>query len=297
MSAAALQSGPGQIRAPILIIGSPRSGTTMLGSLLAAHPAVDYWEEPRPIWSQGNAWRSDDALDESDLTAAIARRIDRRFARHLAASGKARFCEKTPSNCLRLRFIHALYPDARIIHLVRDGRAVVASMLRMLERPPDAGRVWARLRETPWRDLPAQAPVFFRDVIARRLSGKKAYWGPRPPGWEEWLDLPLPAMLARQWRDLVTIARRDLERFPPGHRIEWRYEDFVASPARGLESILALTGLPADPGYLAAAAGTVSAGPPDAWRRELTADAIARIETEAGPLLKELGYPVNPADS
>jgi hypothetical protein len=290
MSETELQRGSRQIRSPILVVGSPRSGTTMLGNILGTHPDVAYWEEPRPIWSQGHAWRADDFLGEDDLTPAIARRIDRHFARYLAASGKSRFCEKTPSNCLRLRFIHALYPDARVIHLIRDGRAVAASMLRMLEKPPDSGRVVARLRETPWRDLPALVPVFFRDVMGLRLTGRKPFWGPRPPGWREWLDLPLHTMLARQWSVLARSARRDLELFPAENRLEIRYEDFVSAPAEWLERIFSATGLASSPGFVAHAAGAVSGGHQDEWRRDLGDEAIAGIETEAGSLLKELGY-------
>ena len=69
-------SAGNRIQSPILIVGSPRSGTTLLGKILSSHPEVAYWEEPRTIWSQGHAWRGDDVLMEADLTPSIARRID-----------------------------------------------------------------------------------------------------------------------------------------------------------------------------------------------------------------------------
>lgn len=279
-----------RVQSPIIIIGSPRSGTTMLGNMLAAHPEVAYWEEPRTIWSQGHAWRDDDALTEHDLTPLIARKIDDRFAGFLSQSGRSRFCEKTPNNCLRLRFVHALYPDAKVIHLIRDGRAVVASMLGMLGKPPDAGRMRERLRETPWRDLPALVPVFFRDTIGRLTrGGRKSFWGPRPPGWRNWLDLPEAARLARQWCTLVDSARDGLILFPASNQLEIRYEDLIAQPEEWLIRVLSVTGLSESAKFLAQSS---SVRKTDDWTRQLSEEDLKLIKNEAGRLIEELGYAV-----
>lgn len=281
-----------RVRSPIIVVGSPRSGTTLLGNLLAAHAQVAYWEEPRTIWSQGNAWRSDDALDESDLTATIGDKIDRRFAKFVAASRCEKFAEKTPSNTLRLRFIHALYPNSRVIHLIRDGRAVVASMLRMLEMPADRDRILARLRETPLQEMPAQLPLLFRYLAGRLChGGQRSFWGPKPPGWKQWLDLPKPVMLARQWRHLVESAQRDLAIFPERQRLEVRYEDLVSKPTLWLEKIRKVCELGADDATFGL--GTmekISTDRVDAWRGVLDENSITQIEDEAGELLRSLGY-------
>ena len=277
------------IERPILILGSPRSGTTMLGNLIAKHPDVAYWEEPRTIWSQGkNAWNENDRLVADDLTPALARRIDERFHRFLVASERSRFAEKTPSNTLRLPFIRGLYPDARIIHVVRDGRAVVASMMEMLNTPPGRDRMIARLRETPLRDLPALVPLYLRDVWRR---DRKPYWGPRPPSWRDWLDLPVPAMLARQWQHLVTTARSDLRReFSADQWMELRYEDFIADPTAGMEKMLTVTDLGPAADFSSSFTSDIRVDRIDHWKNVLSAEAIQQIETEAGDLLTELGY-------
>ena len=109
-----------------------------------------------------HAYRSSHELVAEDLTPGIARYIDGRFARFLARSGRRRFAEKTPSNCLRIPFIFALYPDCRMINIVRDGREVVASTLRMQVGRPRIGRFKARARETPLWEWPAlDADRFF----------------------------------------------------------------------------------------------------------------------------------------
>ena len=102
----------------------------MLGRIFTRHPDVAYWPEPRPVWMYRNAYREDHRLGAEDLTPSIAGHIDAKFARFLARSGRRRFAEKTPSNCLRIPFSHALYPDCRMINIIRDGRDSVASTLR-----------------------------------------------------------------------------------------------------------------------------------------------------------------------
>ncbi len=278
-----------QVRAPIILVGCPRSGTTLLGRLFAAHPDVAYWEEPRPIWSLGNESLPDDVLDERRLTPRIARRIDGAFHRFLKKSGKSRFAEKTPSNLLRLRFIHALYPDCRIIHILRDGRPAVASMLERLSKPPRRHRVWARLRETPLSAWPALVPLFFRDVIARRLrGGRKAYWGPRPPGWKEWLSLPPERMVARQWRSLMEIGLRDLHALPPENWIEIHHDDLLRDFSHTLPKLLEFASLPPSDEVMALAKKIIDpdrAGT-DAWT--LSPALQEAMIVEAGHLLEKL---------
>jgi len=280
-----------KVQAPIILVGSPRSGTTLLGQLFAAHPEVAYWEEPRPIWSIGNAYRQDDVLTAEDLTPGIARAIDQRFHRFLSQSGRSRFAEKTPSNMLRLRFIHALYPDCRIIHIYRDGRSVVSSSLRMLEKPPDRGRILARLQETPLRSWPAMGSMFLRDVLLPKLrGGRKSYWGPKPPGWEAWTELSPAAMMARQWAALMKIGRADVRSLPEDAWMELRYEDLLAQPESHLLSMLEFAGLPAATEVSELAAKNLNADRVDAWKTEADPEVIAQVEAEAGAMLQELGY-------
>lgn len=116
---------------PILLVGCPRSGTTLLFNLLAEHQetaAID--EEGHVLWSAYNhprrhGWASD-ALGADDVTD-----VEKRYVRSTLARfpGGARPLDKTPKNVLRVPYLRALLPEATIVFVIRDGRATAASLL------------------------------------------------------------------------------------------------------------------------------------------------------------------------
>ena len=268
------------LKRPIIIVGAPRSGTTLLGQLIAAHPDVAYWEEPRTVWSTGNQNLPNDVLLEDHLTAEIASNIDQRFFDYLEQSGKTRFAEKTPSNMLRLRFIHKLYPDCKIIHLYRDPRPVVASALRMLKSPPDLNRITARAREAKLQDWPGLLRLFFRDTLSRLfLGGKKTFWGPRPA-----------TLLSKQWAALVQAAQYDLQHLPPDSWIEIRYEDLLSDHSRILPKLLKFAELSPSSEVTDLTNQSINPNRTSTWQQNLSPEQIREIETQTSPLLTELGY-------
>ncbi|MDA3824004.1 MAG: sulfotransferase, partial [Bacteroidales bacterium] len=82
---------------PIIIIGSPRSGTTMVGHCLEKHPDIVYWEEPRSVWMLGNAYSRDDELQPQNVNATVRNKVIGSFAKYVQQESGGRFCEKTPS--------------------------------------------------------------------------------------------------------------------------------------------------------------------------------------------------------
>lgn len=125
---------------PVFIIGCGRSGTTILGDLIALHPGVRYLFEPYHLWT---------AIDpRTDMTRLFQRgpaacslaledgtpRIARRFAALFAGldeDGRKTLIEKTPINALRIGYLEALAPGCRFIHIVRDGVQVARSIERL----------------------------------------------------------------------------------------------------------------------------------------------------------------------
>jgi hypothetical protein len=142
---------------PIFIIGSGRSGTTLLRNMLNAHPRIHIAFEPHFYWYRSLfrkrrpahefldyyfhtphfRWQGVDParvvaqlpvdLKRDDLGLAFAAVMRERAARY----GRVRFGDKTPAHAASLAQIFADFPDARAIHIVRDPRAAAASLARM----------------------------------------------------------------------------------------------------------------------------------------------------------------------
>lgn len=120
---------------PIVLIGAARSGTKFLRSLLAAGAetvAVPY--DINYVWRYGNERHPDDALGSELATREIQRYIRAtlpRLAVRTRGQSASLLVEKTVGNSLRVDFVRKVLPEARFIHIVRDGRDVVESARRM----------------------------------------------------------------------------------------------------------------------------------------------------------------------
>ncbi len=133
----------------LFVIGSPRSGSTMLQRMLSAHSAVFSCPEPHiitPLAHLGyfrsvekapyDHLRGVDAIrgfvdslphGEADYLDACRAYTDTLYGRRLEASGKRFFLDKTPAYALVLDFLSRLYPQARYMVLTRHPGAVFAS--------------------------------------------------------------------------------------------------------------------------------------------------------------------------
>ena len=106
---------------PIIVIGAPRSGTTMLSNVLSLHSSLGYVDEPRLVWRWKNDAKSD-MLRPEDARPEVVAYIHAAFAKQVHEQGRTRLLEKTPSNALRMGFVDRVFPDAIYLHILRDGR-------------------------------------------------------------------------------------------------------------------------------------------------------------------------------
>lgn len=148
---------------PIILVGCPRSGTTLLSVILHAHPRIAMPPETRFLWPTYVARNEFGDLRIAANRRALARRMTGRGTRfrHLGLDrrkvirkivagpptvgsamaivwgefartrGKERWGEKRPLYWQQMDWIMRLFPDAQVIHLIRDPRACVASMLNV----------------------------------------------------------------------------------------------------------------------------------------------------------------------
>jgi hypothetical protein len=118
---------------PIFIIGCGRSGTTLLRMMLDSHQRISAGEETKFLTDLrgivGEHWRLLSAYGfERDWWLERIREFYGGFqAEYMARRGKQRWAEKTPGYTFHLDFIDELFPTAQYVHVIRDGRDVVAS--------------------------------------------------------------------------------------------------------------------------------------------------------------------------
>lgn len=283
---------------PILLFGTQRSGTTWLYKVLSSHPDVAGAPEPRHIWVRGNAYKPDDRLTESDATPRTVARIHRAFNALQREQGKARLLEKTPSNCLRVPFVRAVYPQARMLLVLRDGRSVVHSTRDLQQRKGKLPNAIHRAMKTPLVEWPAQSGRAMA-VLRRRLLGQPLpIWGPRPPGWRQWVREDHPDVVrAKQWSATIMTAYRDANAWieqtkargaDPGVLI-FRYEDLVSDPGPTFERILAFAELP-DDGLSARFAESVDHARFARRKDANSPEQLERMRPHLEPALLELGY-------
>lgn len=279
-----------------VIVGAPRSGTTLLRLMLDAHPelaippetgfvsaiaagAVDVSTSEKlveaiaswPNWADfhmsAEALRLELKGVEPFAIADGLRAFYRVYARRF---GKPRWGEKTPDYGLHSRAIAALLPETRFIHLIRDGRDVAISLREM----------WF----APGRDMTTLARDWVHRIEITRRSA--AELGPRYLEVRfEQLIVNTPAVLRR----VADFCELDFDPRMLSHHL--------AAPSRLAEHE---AGFAADGSLLVSKARRLaqqewSVRPPDAsrigrFREVLSTDEQAEFEAVAGPLLRELGY-------
>lgn len=261
VSAAASVSRPGrasgQYDVVFFIAGEMRSGTSWLRRTLSAHPEIacghegsffgrDYDREEIPVYTgpvssftralavseelevwhelPWNRWA--DSYEE-DLRNLTRLSIDYFLAKEVARTGKRIVGDKSPQHTANLDEIHEIYPDARIIHIVRDGRDVAVSAMHH----------WWRLAKDRPGGVFELAPeeLEIRDAYLEDREGFLA--AGRSIFTEERLG-----QLARRWSYRVGKAHRDGTTLYGEKYLEIRYEDLLRNTPDALRRILGLLG-------------------------------------------------------
>jgi len=278
---------------PIFIIGAARSGTTLLAEVVSRHPDVSYWIEPKYIWRYRGARSRSDVRCADEATPGVAAYIRRRFERRCARDGRARFAEKTPSNCLRIPFINQIFDDGLFLNIQRDGRDATLSSHKKWTNPPASGPIVRRATsfEIPLRDAPFYAADWLRDSLGRALFPKKGHiWGPLTPGIQE-VRRTHDALetCAIQWRDSVRAVLAGMAEVSAERQLTLRYEELARDPAGVLARILQFLGLAPDAGLKRYTLESVRADSVGRWR-QADPEMVARITPLIGDAMAELGY-------
>lgn len=271
---------------PFFLVGCPRSGTTLLRRLLAAHPRLAIPEESHFIPFLFDAygdpadeaeaaaladallslrWIRDwhcpidrDALLHCRSFAAVAATAFESYARH---EGRPRWGDKTPQYVACIPLLSRLFPEARFIHIHRD--------------PRDVARSW----------------------IASPFGPKNAY------------------VAAGEWSRFVTAGRAAGEGLPRGTYLEIAYAELVSRVEPTMRRVCDFLGEDFDPAVLVPVAYTgprsiyrfwrpsndrtshrdsgeaIEPGRGGGWRGAQSARDRAIVESVAGPAMEAFGYP------
>lgn len=265
---------------PFFLLGHDRSGTTMLRLMLdrgavaippesmflldvdASRPAGEVlreaWSHPRVrLWGlAGDPPAPPDGLGPSE---AFRFAVSAPFVAYAEREGKTRWADKTPAYIGHVDRLAAIWPDARFVVLVRDGRDVALSVLNVPFGPNNAwaaARSWARAirqgREAAARHPGRVLELRYEDVVTDPAR---------------WLSTTCDFLGLEYDDEMLAIERTDRSKV-------------VEDQSAWFTNVWS--------GITTAAVGK--------WRTELSPRAVEIFETVAGDELRLLGYETSGAD-
>jgi hypothetical protein len=184
--------------------------------------------------------------------------------------------ERSGSSVDYLEGLHTSFPDARFVHLHRDGREVALSMREhhayrlpisiLYQAPLDTGETLADLGPL---DLASDPSV--EDPISRILA-----------------STPPAEAFGRYWTDQIVRGTSALAALPSEQRLDLRFEDLLQDPGEALQRIAAFFALDEDPDFLPRACQLVCGIPPARFPK-LSAEEQARLVEACAPGQARLG--------
>jgi len=195
-------------------------------------------------------------LTEQEANAADTDGLYRFIRSVLRFSGRERFMNKNTRNTRRSRYLRALFPDAYFIHVIRDGRAVTSSLLK-INWWPTLSLWWAGGKTPTQLEAEGMDPVL---------------------------------VAARNWKMEMQRVLQDKEHIAQELYMEIRYEKLMQDPATEMKKVLDFCKLPWTSQFQAHIQAFDLISKNFKWGEGFKAQQIVTIEEEIGPLLKRLGY-------
>lgn len=171
---------------PVFVVGSPRSGTTAVAWAIGEHSRFFAGDETHFLWElfSGNrlehvydrwsarpssSWLRREQVSRAEFFEAAGLGFNTLFTR---SSGERRWVDQTPHHCHMADTLAAMFPGGRFVHVLRDGREVVNSMInigRTME-PEECAAMRSGGFLPPWADDFRAACVTWRDTVRAALD-------------------------------------------------------------------------------------------------------------------------------
>lgn len=231
---------------PVFVLGTGRSGTTILGVVLSMHREVGFLNEPKLLWHSihpeedliGSYAREPGRyrLTERDSTPQRQLAARRLFSFYRAMTGSRVVVDKYPELIFRIPFVKAIFPEAKFIVLVRNGWDTcrsIASWSDRLGTKTKSGEVhdwWGRNRQK-W------------ELLVEQLVPEHPDLAPHADELRTWTDQR--NMAAVEWVITMREALRVMREYPEDV-LKVTYEELCKRPEIVVREIANFAGIDPD---------------------------------------------------
>ena len=238
-----------ECKAPIFIMGTGRSGTTALGTVLSMHKEIGFLNEPKALWHA--CYQEEDIIGSyakmhgrarlwaMDATQRTHESLHRLYGAYLWLSRNRRVLDKYPELVFRIDFVRALFPDAKFLFLCRNGWDTCSSISDWSEKHGTFGEDWWGRGDQKWRTL-VQEFAATNPEFSQQAPQMMTWSDHRHRAAFEWI-ISMRAGLAAQADD-------------PDGILTVPYEGLCKHPEQWMKAICTFAGLRPDPTLFAFAA-------------------------------------------
>lgn len=291
----------------VFVLGTPRSGTHLLASTIKQNTNCQYFGELNSFWNKYIKGVSDYS-SSNRLDRPTIEKIRRDFFhRYVKNTDHTFVLEKTPANSLRVDFLNEVFPEAKFIHIIRDGRDVAVSIQKKSfgdnrkitqheNRKESVGESISTIKNAA-RKIFKGGKAFqylfrnFSKIVQQILVSfglkKQFHWGLRYPGWKVYYkELNEIESAAMQWQVSVLNIKNNLTEIDPERRLEVYYEDIIQTPNEMLQKVFSFINYEEIRKHYNYDIKTTLNHP----YAELSQNELQRLNTRIGYTLKCLGY-------
>lgn len=190
---------------PVFIIGAARSGTSLTLKLFKNQPSLTPLFEPCEFWDKAFSRGEDDTYQER-LNGLGFQALRYLYYREISPENPY-LVVKDPRDSIRIDSLNHLFPNAKFIHLIRDGRDVISSIIKTSENE------LYHIQEAAWPHV-------------------------RIPNYKNLLTYPSHIQAAMQWKYCVETSLKQLSQIPQDRQLTFYYEELINHPQKTAEKLL-----------------------------------------------------------
>lgn len=265
------------VKKPIFIIGTGRSGTTILGIILSIHKSVSYLNEPKALWHEiyefedviGNysEGKASYRLNKYSVDNNIIKKARNLYSAYLKISGGERVVDKYPELIFRVPFVHSIFKDSLFIFIARNGYSTLESISNWSKKfqrnRVNSHEDWWGLNDRKW-NLICEQLIKKSKLLQNKYSNIIEFNNHKDRATVEWI--------------LTMEEGIDIMRKNPKNVLFIKYEDLIENQYSTLKKVLNFSNLDYDQKMFNYASEVLKSSP--------------KMKCQINPILKEPFYKV-----